>query len=89
MDRECAGQASADWVAWRCSGELWRLWSSDASLRGLGFDGLGDDADVGDACAFDRVHHRGEGAEGDALIGLDVDGAVGGVVCSCRCAAAR
>ncbi len=30
-----------------------------------------DDADVGDACAFDGVHDRGEGAEGDLFVGAD------------------
>jgi hypothetical protein len=36
-------------------------------------DGLGDDADVGDAGLLDCVHDGGEGAEGDGLIGADVD----------------
>jgi hypothetical protein len=40
---------------------------------GLLLDGLGDDADVGDAGLFDGIHYRGEGSEGDSLIGADVD----------------
>ncbi len=40
---------------------------------------LGDDADVGDAGLFDGVHDRGEGAEGDALVGAQVDDALGGI----------
>jgi hypothetical protein len=39
----------------------------------LFLDGLGDDADIGDAGLFDRVHHRSEGAEGYSLIGTYVD----------------
>ena len=38
-------------------------------------EGLGDDADVGDAGLLDGVHHGGEGAEGDLLVGADVDDA--------------
>ena len=40
---------------------------------------LGDDADVGDAGLLDGVHDRGEGAEGHALVGAQVDDALGGV----------
>ena len=38
---------------------------------------LGDDADVGDASLFDGIHDRGEGAEGHALVGPEVDDAFG------------
>ncbi len=40
---------------------------------------LGDDADVGDAGLLDGIHDRGEGAEGHALVGPQVDDALGGV----------
>jgi hypothetical protein len=46
---------------------------------GLLLQGLGDDADVGDAGLFDGIHDGGEGAEGDALVGAEVDDALGGV----------
>src|SRR5580698_8265778 len=38
---------------------------------------LGDDADVGDAGLLDRIHHRRESAEGNALVGPQVDDALG------------
>ncbi len=41
--------------------------------------GLGDDADVGDAGLLDGVHDGGEGSEGNALVGAEVDDALGGV----------
>ena len=46
---------------------------------GAGLDGLGDDGDVGDAGLLDGVHDGGEGAEGDFLVGAEIDDALGGV----------
>ncbi len=40
---------------------------------------LGDDADVGDAGLLDGIHDRGEGTEGNAFVGPQVDDAFGGV----------
>ena len=42
-------------------------------------DRLGDDADVGDAGLLDGIHDGGEGAKGDALVGSEVNDALGGV----------
>src|SRR5580765_7364335 len=39
----------------------------------LFLNGPCDDADVGDAGLLDRVHHRSERAEGDALISAQVN----------------
>ncbi len=47
--------------------------SCEMENRELLLDGLGDDADVGDAGLFDGVHDGGEGAKGDLLVGADVD----------------
>ena len=38
---------------------------------------LGDDADVGDPGLFDCIHDGREGAEGNALVGAEVDDALG------------
>ena len=43
------------------------------------FQRLSDDADVGDARLFYRIHDGGEGAEGHVLIGADKDELVAGI----------
>jgi hypothetical protein len=48
-------------------------------LGRLLFQGLGDDADVGDAGLLDGVHDGGEGSEGDALVGAEIDDLPAGV----------
>jgi hypothetical protein len=40
-------------------------------------DGLGDDADVGDAGLAERVDYGGESAEGNGFIGAEEDGVIG------------
>ena len=50
--------------------------SCDGLSLPLVLDRLRDDADVGDAGVFDGVHDGGEGAEGDAFVGADVDDAL-------------
>src|SRR5580698_843130 len=42
-----------------------------SAFRAIFFQGLSDDADVGDARLFDGVHDGREGAEGNVLIGAD------------------
>ena len=39
----------------------------------------GNDADVGDASAFDGVHDGGKGSEGNLLVGTKIDDALGWV----------
>src|SRR6266481_5408539 len=55
----------------------WPSWKFVAMAPSSRFQRLGDDADVGDAGLFDRIHDRGEGAEGHALVGPEVDDALG------------
>src|ERR1700720_2078150 len=59
---------------------LSRLYVRDVAMSPSSLlDRLGDDADVGDAGLLDRIHDGGEGAEGYALVGAQVDDALGGV----------
>src|SRR6267154_151065 len=55
----------------------WPSWKFVAMAPSSRFQRLGDDADVGDAGLFDRIHDRGEGAEGHALVRPEVDDALG------------
>src|SRR6267154_4015742 len=55
----------------------WPSWKFVAMAPSSRFQRLGDDADVGDAGLFDRIHDRGEGAEGHALVSPEIDDAFG------------
>jgi hypothetical protein len=43
------------------------------SVRTFGLQGLGHDADVGNACLLDRIHDAGKGSKGHPLIGAQID----------------
>src|ERR1044072_5507170 len=48
-------------------------------IERLFLDGSSDDADVGDAGLFDRIHHGSEGSEGNALVSAEIDDALCGI----------
>src|SRR5579883_3435697 len=54
---------------WLCS----RKMSVSAAIL---VEGLSNDTDVSDTGAFNRIHDRGEGSEGDILVGANEDGLV-------------
>src|SRR5574340_916175 len=50
-----------------------------SARAGIRVQGLGDDAHIGDAGLFDRVHYGGKSAKGNVFIGAQEDGLALGI----------